>query len=256
MNMQISDISLWGIAVTILMLCGIIGLFSVIDRKMMMRFFRVLVYMVLSLSLVALMVWGVFRLNSWWCDVLWVLLVVMGVAYFTLRKAHLQLKPFFLPLALSLLLGVGCGLGVMHLLVKVPHSVLIVAVLTAMTGQLITSVSQSLSTYVCSLRHTQEHYQYLLANGASHLEAILPSVRRSLRASALPSLRTMTAPLLLAPPLFFCGLLLGGASPAASAVVTFVLMLALLAVCVLTTLLTLVLVDRWLFDRSGRFLYS
>lgn len=255
MNMQISDISLWGIAVTILMLCGIMGLFSLIDRKMMTRFFRVLIYMGLSLSVVALIIWGVFRLNGWWYGPLWALLVVMGVAYFTIRKARLSLKPFFLPLTLSLLVGVGCGLGVMYLLVKVPHSVLLVAVLTAMCGQLITSVSQSLATYVSSLRHTQEHYQYLLANGASHLEAILPSVRRSLRASTLPSLRTMTAPLLLAPPMFFCGLLLGGASPAASAVVTFVLMLVLLAVSVLTTLLTLVLVDRSLFDASGRFLY-
>ena len=80
MNMQISDISLWGIAVTILMLCGIMGLFSLIDRKMMTRFFRVLIYMGLSLSVVALIIWGVFRLNGWWYGPLWAWLVVMGVA--------------------------------------------------------------------------------------------------------------------------------------------------------------------------------
>lgn len=253
--MLISDISLWGIVATVVLLLTVVALFSVIDRRLMTRVWRVSVYFLLSVAFVAALMWGVLKLNLWWVDVIWAVLLVLSVSYFSIRKAHLSLRPFFLPLSLSLLAGMGIGLGVMSLLVNISHSVLVLTVLSGIAAQVIPSVSSALRTYVSSLRHTQEHCQYLLANGATHVEATLPSVRRSLRAAVMGGIRSLTGPLVLAPPLFFVGLLMGGASPLAAAVVVAALSLVGLWVSVMATLLTIVLVDRSLFDASGRFLY-
>ena len=250
--MLISDISLWGVLTAIVLLLCVLGLFFFIDRKLMSRMLRVLVYVTISLVIVAGLSWCVMKVNTWWCDLIWVLLLAVLTACLVIRKAHLALRSFILPLTLSLLSTMGVCFLCMHLLANVSHSLFVISVFAGFAGQAIPSVSVSLNTYVSSLRHTQEHQQYLLANGASHVEAVLPSVRRSLRASALPSLRAMSAPILLAPPLLFCGLLMLGSSPFAAAVVVLILMITSMFVSVLTTLLTIIMTDRFLFDASGR----
>lgn len=253
--MLISDFSFWGIFATVTLLMCVIGLFFITDRRLMSRLLRVLLYVSMSLAVVALLSWGLLKLTTWWGDLIWTILLTVSVSYFTLRKARLSLRPFFLPLSGSLLIAVGIGFSCLFLLVKVSHTLLVLSVLAVFFAQVIQSVSLSLRTYVSSLRHTQEHCQYLLANGATHVESIMPCVRRSLRASILPSLHVMTAPIILAPPLFYCGLILCGSSPLASAVITLVVMIVGLFVPLLTTLLTIMLVDRFLFDASGRFIY-
>ena len=253
--MQISDISFWGIVATVVLMLMVVGLFSIVDRRLMTRVLRVSAYFLLSLAVVAVLMWGLLRLNLWWVDMIWGVLLVLLVAYFTLRKAHLSLRPFYLPLSLSLLVGMGLGLGVMSLLMHFPRGIIILSVLSFLAAQVISSVSSAMKTYVSSLRHTQEHCQYLLANGATHVEAILPSVRRSLRASVMTPLRSMTGPLVLAPPLLFIGLLMGGVPVLSAVVIVLAFTFVGLSVGVLATLLTIVLVDRSLFDASGRFLY-
>ena len=103
--MQISDISLWGILATVMLLLVILALFSIVDRKLVTRMSRVSVYFILSLVFVAALMWGILKLNLWWVDMIWAVLLILSVAYLSLRKAHLPLRPFFLPLSLSLFLG-------------------------------------------------------------------------------------------------------------------------------------------------------
>lgn len=253
--MLISDISLWGVAAIVVLSMMVVALFSVIDRRLLTRVLRVLTYFIMSLAFVAVLMWGILKLNLWWVDVIWGGALVLTVSYLTVCKARLSMRPFFLPLTLSLMLGMGLGFGAISLLVQTPRNILILTVLSFLSAQVVSSLPVALKTYVSSLRHTQEHCQYLLANGATHIEAVLPSVRRSLRASVMASLRSMTGPLVLAPPLFFCGLLMGGFSPLAAAIVVLALTLMGMWVSVLATLLTIALVDRFLFDASGRFLY-
>ena len=253
LNMQISDISFWGVGVAVMLMAVMVGLFYVIDRRMLSRIFRVLAYVGASLAVTALVMWAGMSLDSWWADLLWVLFVGCTVSFLILRKAHLSMKSFYLPLALSVLAGLGISVGTMFLLTPVAHSLLILSVMGVVAGQMFFSVSLALKTYVSSLRHTTEHYQYMLANGASHVEAIMPSVRRSLRASLLPLFRNTATPLVVGPPLFFCGLLMGNVSPLSAAVIVFVLMMLVWTSCVGATLLTIILADRSLFDASGRF---
>ena len=81
------------------------------------------------------------------------------------------------------------------------------------------AVGASLTTYWRSVLRTKAHRRYLLANGATHLESLIPSVRRALRAAmlALSWHRPKTIPLAFL--MLFCGLLMCGTSIAAALVV-------------------------------------
>jgi putative ABC transport system permease protein len=252
--MQELNLSFWGVAAVVVLLICVVVLFYVIDRRMMVRFLRVLAYYNGSMAVVALYAWGVVRLNIWWGTLLFCVLMTLCVAGLSLRKIGLPANVFGLPLCLSTFVGMGCCLASVFLLIDTPHSFLLLSGVAIAAGQMLAAVPVALRTYVSSLRHTQDHCLYLLANGASHLEAVMPSVRRSVRAAMLPSMRSMTAAVVIAPSLFFCGMLLAGCAPLVAVVVSFLLSLAAQASCLLTVLLTLALADRRLFDRSGRFL--
>ena len=102
----------------------------------------------------------------------------------------------------------------------------VIPVLGVLIASLVTSVLETLQTYQRSLMHTEAHRQYMLANGASLLESLMPSVRRALRAAVQPQLRTMAQPLLVTMPLLFVGMLLGGASPVTAVIEMILLMIA------------------------------
>lgn len=255
MNMQISDISPWGVVLAVLLMGGVLGLFSLYDRRVMNRMLRVLAAVALSLAVVSMLMWGVLLLNTWWAYVVWALLLAVCVSLYTLNKARLSPRPFLLPLFGSVLVGMGIVYGTMLLLTGMSYGVLMLGVLSVASGMLMASACKALAVYIASMRHTQEHYQYMLANGASHEEAVLPSVIRAMRATVVPTIHIVKSPLLLAPPLVFCGMLLGGIPPLVAALLVFILIVLVQVACVVTTFLTILLVDRSLFDDAGRFVY-
>jgi len=122
---------------------------------------------------------------------------------------------------------------------------MLVPVTGVLLGYLLTSVVQMAQTYDSSLRHTEEHRRYLIANGATLLESVMPSVRRALRASVQAQLKQMASPLVVAMPLLFCGMLMGGAQPLLSLAVTLLLMAAAFGASVFSAVLFLVLAERF-----------
>ena len=123
----------------------------------------------------------------------------------------------------ALTAGTLIGSGVMMLCMPGRFFIPITAV---MVTHLVVAVKETLQTYQRSLTHTEAHRLYMQANGATLLESLMPSVRRALRATVQPQLRTMAQPLLVTMPLLFVGMLLGGVSPATAVVVMILLMMA------------------------------
>jgi putative ABC transport system permease protein len=252
MNIQLSDLSLWGIILMVFTLCAALALLALNDRRIVMRVFRVFVFYVLSLSVVTLCMFGLYWSNSWWVNALWCLLMSVGVSYFILYKNRLPLSKMFLPVLMGVMVGLGFVLAVMHLTIPVRPALFVAAVTGIAAGLIQLSLSSGLKSYVASLRYTKSHYQYLQANGASRLETLLPSVRRGLRGSVIPLLNKMIAPIVIAPPVFMMALLLMGVAPVVACVLSLVLFLTAFASSILSLVVTLLLSYRSLFDHSGR----
>lgn len=114
---------------------------------------------------------------------------------------------------------------------------------------LLGSTPHAFEVYLRSLKHTEAHRRYLIANGATHLESVVPSARRSLRAAFLPLLWQRSSHMPLAMLVLFCTLFLCGATIAAALVITLMTWAAAIASAVLAIMLTMCLTDRQLFDK-------
>lgn len=223
MGMQclyLSDFSVWGTVVLVMLVGAVLGLFWLMDRRFLQRVLRVFGVAVAQLALVGFYVWGLYRLDCWWADMLWLVAMGVAVGWLSVRQAQLQWRQWLLPVA-AVVTVVG-GVVALVLLFAMPGR-LFVPVTGVLMAQLLMSMTTTLRTYASSLRHTEEHRRFLMANGATKTEALMPTVRRTLRGAVLPVLKQMASPLAVAMPMLFCGLLMGGATIAAALASTLML---------------------------------
>ena len=252
--MQITVISYLGVFAIVVLVAFFLGMFSFVDRRILSRVVRVFVYFAFSLALVGCYAWGLLKLNQWWVALLGALTISVVTSYFSVLKGKIPLGRFLLPIALSQMIGMIIGIGCSLLLIKSSPVITITAVAGMMSSLFILSTGSAIKVYVNSLKHTNEHYIYLLSNGATHFEAIQPSVRRCLRASVMPLLHPLTSPIVVAPPVFYCALLLSGMSPLLAVTVVVLLSFLGVAICFFVAVIAMLFSDRFIFDRSGRLL--
>lgn len=252
--MQITVISYLGVFVIVVLVAFFLGMFSFVDRRILSRVVRVFIYFAFSLALVGCYAWVLLKQNHWWGALLGAFAISIVTSYLSVIKAKIPLGRFLLPIVLAQMIGMTVGVGSSLFLIKISPIITITAVTGILSGLFILSTSSAMKVYLNSLKHTNEHYIYLLSNGATHFEAIQPSVRRCLRASVMPLLQPLASPVFVAPPIFFCALLLAGVSPLLSAAVVVLLTFLGVAVCSIVAVLAMIFSDSFIFDRSGRLL--
>ena len=239
--MNLTDISYWSLALLLPLLAASLGLFWLIDRKMFRRMLRTMGIAVAQIVLAGAYVWLLYKADRWWIDVLWLVVMAVVTAFFSVRHARLQWQQCLWPAAVGIAVAAAIVSSVMMLSFS---SRLFVPVAGMVMGQMMVSVTKCLQAFTSSLRHTDSHRRYLLANGASALEALMPSIRRALRASLMPQLKVLDSPVAVAMPLLFCGMLMGGASPAAALIATLMLWVAAFVAIVIACVTTL-----WLYAK-------
>lgn len=221
--MMSSDISFWGVSLLVVLLLASVAVYWLIDRKEMARVLRVLGLMVGQMAVAGIIIWTAYKVNAWWADMLWLVVLIALATGWCLYKMRKTWKQMLTSVVAALTAGTLIGSGVMMLCMPGRFFIPITAV---MVTHLVVAVKETLQTYQRSLTHTEAHRLYMQANGATLLESLMPSVRRALRATVQPQLRTMAQPLLVTMPLLFVGMLLGGVSPATAVVVMILLMMA------------------------------
>ena len=112
------------------------------------------------------------------------------------------------------------------------------------------STPHAFEVYLRSLKHTEAHRRYLMANGATHFESIVPSVRRSMRAAVLPMLWQRSSHLPLAMLVLFCTLLLFSATITAALVITLMTWAAAITAAIMAIVLAIWLADFKLFPKG------
>ncbi len=154
-----------------------------------------------------------------------------------------------MPVILAMAMGsfAFAGILVLSLPCRVFWPVFVIVLLS-----LLVSVPRGMLTYHRSLKNTSLHRKYLLGSGGTHLESVIPSVRRGLRATLIPVLLHRSTSMPLAVSLLVLGALTGGATIAAALALGVLAWTAALAASVLTTILAMWMADRVLFDNHER----
>lgn len=215
------------------------------------------VRMVVQLLLVGLYMKWLFACNSVWISLLWLLLMSLVATVSVCRSDRLKLSRLLLPVAGGLFVSsVVLSLFVLLLVVRRSEAFLDARWLVPVAGVLLGQAQQmsgvALGEYYQSLRNDSQLYDYLLGNGATHLEAVMPFVRRAMEKALHPMLANMSVMGVILLPGLFYGQLLGGVNPVDAAVYLIVLIFASISVSVISVVLTLCMADRRSFDLYGR----
>lgn len=243
MSIASYTLSPWGAIIVLLLAAGAASLFWLLDRRLFGQLLRSLGLLVTQLLVAAAFVWGFYRLNSWWADVFCLLVAAGGGTLSAYKMAHQHERSQLLPLFLGLLAGCTVlGFSMLLSLKAMPPRLMIVAIAAALSSMLATSVAAAFQTYEACLSHTKLHREYLIANGATPFESLVPSYRRALRAAVVTLLRgsSPASPTVAGVvPLFMAGLLVGGVPPLTALAVSVLFLVASFAASVLATVVIL-----------------
>ena len=228
----------------------------VYDRLMWQKAVVAVTRMLVQLLVMATCLWALYRFDSPWLNLLWLLLLVMATAFLLVSRARVRSHVLFMPACVamfaSVLLVTAYLLGVVFRPESSWSTRWFVPVTGALMAHILTTNIPAVRTYFDSLRQDSQPYLTLLGNGVPRRQALSPYLTRALKSLTVPALANLSVMGLFVLPMLLSGLLLGGLTPVAAVFTFIVLTLASLAVSVLSLFLTLWLADRRAFTRQGQ----
>ena len=226
-----------------------------LERKKIARLCFVFGRMVVQLLVLCLVVWGLFKFDSLWLSMGWLLVLALGMSWLVLKRCDLKSMALMPAVIVGLFVGVfvvGMWLMVLVLPGRAFDARWFVPVMALLMGHTTSMLIRGLSTYLTALKADEQQYEFLRGNGILHLKALQPFMRRALLAVIQPTFANLKVLGLTSMPLLLGGLLLGGLSP----VNAFILMLSMICGCfsssVLTLGITILIADKSLFDKFGK----
>lgn len=211
--------------------------------------------MLVQLLAMGACLWALYRFDSPWLNLLWLLMLVFATAFLLVSRSRVCSRVLFVPACVAMFASVLLVTTYVLGLVFRPESVWSVRWFVPVTGVLmahvLTTSIPAVRTYFDSLRQDSQPYLTLLGNGVTRRQALAPYLTRALKSLTVPAAANLSAMGLFVLPMLLSGLLLGSLSPIAAVFTFVVLVFAGLATSVLSLFLTLWLADRRAFTPQG-----
>lgn len=254
--MQIVGLSVWGVVFSLLLLAVPAYFFWRVCPRLLPKAAVSVLRMMAQLAFVGFYLYWMFRLDSLALDVAWLLLMSLVGAWTVCAHARLHRRVMVLPLVVGQVVSVLVVGLYLLLLVFSPAHPFAVRWFVPVVGILLCEVQHvgvvALKEYYGALQCDSQLYDLLLGNGATHAEALMPYVRRTVEKTFVPILTNMALVGIVVYPELAFGQIIGGLSPVTSVAYTLVILIASLAVSVISLVVILFVADRHAFDANGR----
>lgn len=208
------QLTLFPVIISLLFLIVPIAIAYVLDLRLATRLGKTALCMVLGLAATGVVLYFLYRCDSIVLNVLFVLLVVVAATAAACLKARLSWRGCFVPVLAGMSAGV-LVVGICALLLITTGQTMLqtrylVPVFGLMAGSVTIPCARALHIYYMGLRRHGRLYSYLLANGATHAEALHYFVRRAVERTLLTGTDRLSANLLaLSPFMLWTALLCG-----------------------------------------------
>ncbi|HRY98985.1 MAG TPA: ABC transporter permease [Bacteroidales bacterium] len=251
------DITWYNLALGYLLLVIPIAVFRHYSTGLIRETLWAALRMTVQLLLVGVYLEYLFRWNSGWVNLAWVLLMIGVAAGTTVKRSGLNMKRFLWPVSLALLVSLGIVNGWFLVVVLrldfFFESRYFIPITGMLLGNCLKTNVMGLNTYFRGLQKEQLTYRWFLSNGASRSEAVVPFLRTALQDAFNPNIATMAVMGLIALPGMMTGQILGGSSPAVAIKYQIMLMITIFVSSMISVLLTILLANRFAFDGFDRF---
>ena len=212
--------------------------------------------MSVQLLLVGFYLESIFKLNSVYLNIAWIL-VMMGVGiYTTLKQAKLKLKYFILPLSIALFSSLSIILAFFLGLVIDADIVFDARYLIPIAGMILGNAMNynivGLNSYFESIIREENMYYYLLVNTNDKKHAISPFIRSAITKALNPLIGSMMVMGLISLPGMMTGQILGGSLPSTAIKYQILIAVAIFSGGTLNLALSILFSNRFVFDKYGR----
>ncbi len=213
------------------------------------------VRLTVQLLMVGLYLQLVFKLNAWWLNILWLVVMLVVADVSLVNSSRLKLRPFIFPIFVSLAIGTGIPLVyLLGVIVRLPNLMdarYFIPVAGMILGNSLRADIVGLSTFYRSLLTEEKSYLLALSQGATLKEAVRPFLQKAYTASLAPTIATMATIGIVSLPGMMTGIILGGTDPFVAIKYQIAIMMAIFSGTALAVILGILLTLKTSFDRSG-----
>lgn len=255
--MQIIDISWLRLALGFLILLVPAYILFYFKTGLVNKLFIAAIRMILQLLFVGYYLEYLFKLNSPWLNIAWVMAMIVVSDFATLDRSGLKKEKMFLPVLAATVIGIGLvSLFFLKFIIRLKH-VTQAQYLIPITGMVLGNCLRSnvigIHSFFYSLREKKIRYYYYLSAGATRKEALFPFMRDALKEIANPTLATMATIGLVSLPGMMTGQILSGSTPLTAIRYQIMIMIAILTGTILSVFLALNFGILRAFDMADRF---
>ncbi|MBN2664246.1 MAG: ABC transporter permease [Bacteroidales bacterium] len=250
------DISLLNLALGYLIIIIPIAVFAYYKTGLVKDTIIAFVRMTIQLFLVGLYLKYVFAWNYWWLNLIWGLLMIIAATITIGRRSNMKKSIFIVPIFLSILFSMiivdGYFLGIVIRLENLFSAMYFIPITGMILGNCLRSNVIALSSFYKNLNKERTMYRFLIANGATREEALMPFMREALRLSFNPTIANTAVIGLISLPGMMTGQLLGGSSPDVAIKYQIMLVITIFVASLVTVFLSIKIVNLFVFDKFHR----
>lgn len=250
---NITDINYIELALSTLLLVAPILLVRYYKIKLTKPILISSVRMVIQLSLVAVYLEYIFKTNSAYLNILWVMVMVFVGVITTINRVGIKWKRFIYPLLLATISSIviidAFFLGIVLKLDYVFDARYFIPITGMILGNSLNHNIVGLSTYFKGLDEKSDLYYFMLTNSNSKKLAIRPFVNESIRSGLNPLIASMSVIGLISLPGMMTGQILGGSSPVTAIKYQIMIMIAIFVGSTLNLFLSILFSNKIIFDK-------
>lgn len=255
MNETTQDISLVNLIIGFSVLLIPVAIFLYYKVQLIKDMLISTLRMVVQLSLVAVYMEWIFRLNNAWLNSAWVIIMISVSAYTSVSRVKLNRKIFIIPFAMAILVSLliidGFFLGLIIQLEYVFDARYFIPISGMILGNSLNHNIVGLSNYFDNFESKKELYYFVLTNSGNAVMAKRPFIQEALIKGLNPLLAAMSVMGLISLPGMMTGQILGGASPATAIKYQIMIMIAIFVGCTLSLMMSLWYSNLKIFDKYG-----
>ncbi len=197
----------------------------------------------------------IFRLNNWFLNLLWFLVMITAAVFSVIKNSGLKTKRFALPVIASFIISnFIVVLYFNYFIVRLDFvfdAKYMIAVGGMVLGNSLRSNVIGLGDFYKSLKKEEQLYLYKLSLGATRFEALIQFAKRSFTSALNPTIATMATMGIVSLPGMMTGQILGGSVPLVAIKYQIAIMIAILVSTVLSISLSLFFTVGKSFDKYG-----
>ena len=214
------------------------------------------VRMVVQMLFIGVYLRYLFEWNNPWVNFLWVLIMVYIASETAITRTKVKRGVLMIPLFVgfvvaSVLIGLYF-LGVVLQLDNIFSAQYFIPIMGILLGNMLTVNVIAVGTFYSTLQREQNLYYFLLGNGASQNEALVPFIRQAIAKSFSPTIANMAVMGLVSLPGTMIGQILGGSTPDVAIKYQIMIVVITMSASILSLMIAIRLSVKRAFDGYGR----